>query len=101
VEGVEVVHYGRVASRENIGYVVGGVACGYVRYLRQGGVGGWRLVLYKLAVTADVPWQCVVKGVEGAVRWLRGRRAAAQRSWLALRGAWGFFWGGLREFWRA
>jgi len=57
--------------------------------------------LYKLAVTADVPWQCVVKGVEGLVRWLRGRRGAAKRSWLAMRGAWGFLWGGLGEFWRS
>jgi GT2 family glycosyltransferase len=101
VGSVEVVHYGRVASRENIGYVVGGVACGYVRYLRQSGVGGWRLWLYKAAVTVDVPWQCVVKGVEGLCRWVVGRRDGARRSWLAMRGAWGFLRGGLVGFWRS
>ena len=101
VGGVEVVHYGRVASRENIGYVVGGVACGYVRYMRRWGVGGWRLWWYKVAVTVDVPWQCVVKGVEGLVRWVVGRREAARRSWRAMRGNWFFLGRGLVEFWRS
>lgn len=101
VGSVEVVHYGRVASRENIGYVVGGVACGYVRYMRRVGVRGWRLWWYKVAVTVDVPWQCMVKGVEGLCRWLVGRRGGARRSWLAMRGAWGFLRGGLVSFWRS
>jgi hypothetical protein len=56
---------------------------------------------YKVAVTVDVPWQCVVKGVEGLVRWVVGRREAARRSWRAMRGNWFFLGRGLVEFWRS
>ncbi|MCS7022078.1 MAG: glycosyltransferase family 2 protein [Gemmataceae bacterium] len=99
VSHVTVLHHGRVASRANIGYVMGGVAAGYIRYLRKAGVSRWALLAYKLAVTADAPVQGVLKLLEGAYRWLVGRRQDAGRSWLAARGHWTFLWRELAHLW--
>lgn len=100
VGSVQVVHYGRVASRSNIGYVSAGVASGYIRYLRKAGTNRLALAAFKLALTLDAPVQGTVKLLEGVCRWLRGRRKDARRSWLSARGHWGLLCQ-LGRLWRA
>jgi N-acetylglucosaminyl-diphospho-decaprenol L-rhamnosyltransferase len=101
VGDVEVVHYGRVSSRKNIGFAAPNVAIGYVHYFRKAGVGRAALVAYKALVTVDTPVQIGLKLLEGAGRRLRGRKEKARKSWLAARGLWHFFRSELVRFWQA
>lgn len=101
VGSVEVVHYGRVSSRKNIGFAASGVAVGYVRYFRKAGASRGALWAYKALVTLDAPVQCAGKLVQGAVRLATGRRAKAKKSLLAARGLWHFLRNELVRFWRA
>ncbi|MDB5309460.1 MAG: glycosyltransferase family 2 protein [Gemmataceae bacterium] len=101
VGSVEVVHYGRVSSRKNIGFAAPNVAIGYVRYFRKAGASPAALAVYKTLVTVDAPVQCVMKMVQGAVRYATGRRAKATKSWLAARGLWHFMRHELVRFWKA
>jgi GT2 family glycosyltransferase len=98
---VEITHYGRVSTRQHIGFASRHMAIGFARYLRKLGCSPLALVLYKVAVTADVPLQLLTKLVEFTWRRLRGRRRAAEKSWLVLRGLAHFFRAGLAEFWSA
>ena len=98
---VEVLHHGRVSSRANVSFSAPNVAVGYVHYFRKSGVKPWKLVLYKLLVTADTPLQIAGKSLQALTRLLRGRRAKAQKSWLAARGAMAFARLELGSFWRA
>jgi N-acetylglucosaminyl-diphospho-decaprenol L-rhamnosyltransferase len=98
---VEIVHFGRVASRANVGFASPNVAIGYVHYFRKCGVGPVKLGLYKLLVTIDAPLQGAAKLVQSWLRRLRGDRARAEKSRLAARGYWHFLARDLRRFWRA
>lgn len=98
---IAIVHYGRAASRDNIRFAAPNVAIGYVRYFRKCGVSPVALALYKLLVTLDAPLQMVGKFAQGGLRFLRGQRAKAGKSWLAARGVWHFLRGDLMRFWRA
>lgn len=99
--GVEITHYGRVSTRQHIGFASTHMAVGFARYLRKTGCSAWGLAIYKACVTLDAPVQCVGKAVQYLWRRLRGRDEKAQRSWLALCG-WGHFLRhGLGAFWRA
>ena len=101
VGSVEVVHHGRVSSRKNIGFSAPNVAIGYVHYFRKAGATPAALRIYKALVTLDAPVQCLGKLVQGAVRYARGRRVKAAKSWLAARGLWHFMRRELPRFWRA
>ena len=101
VSTVEVLHYGRVSSRQNIGFAAPNVAIGYVHYFRKAGAGRLALLAYKAAVTVDAPMQCVAKVAQGGWRRLCGRRAKAAKSFLAARGLWHFVRRDLPRFWRA
>jgi N-acetylglucosaminyl-diphospho-decaprenol L-rhamnosyltransferase len=101
VGDVEVVHYGRVSSRKNIGFAAPNVAIGYVHYFRKAGATPTALRVYKLFVTADAPVQCLGKLVQAGVRLLRGRAEKARKSWLAARGLWHFMTRELVRFWQA
>lgn len=101
VGDVEVVHYGRVSSRKNIGFAAPNVAIGYVHYFRKAGATPAALLVYKLFVTADAPVQCMAKCAQAATRLLRGRANKARKSWLAARGLWHFMTRELVRFWRA
>lgn len=98
---VEVLHYGRVSSRANVGFSAPNVAIGYVHYFRKSGAGPVALFAYKLLVTIDTPVQIAAKVVQAATRRVTGRRAKAAKSWLAARGLWQFFRGDLVRFWKA
>ena len=74
---------------------------GFMRYLRKCGCSRSALLLYKLVVTLDAPVQFLDKGCQYLWRRLRGRRAKAEKSLLALRGLGYFLVKGLIPFWRA
>ncbi len=101
VGDVEVVHYGRVSSRKNIGFAAPNVAIGYVHYFRKAGATPTALALYKLCVTADAPVQCVAKCGQGLLRLIRGRTDKARKSFLAACGLWHFMSHELVRFWKA
>ena len=98
---VEVVHLGRAASRANVGFAAPNVAIGYVHYFRKAGVGRPLLLAYKALVTLDAPIQLVGKAAQGIVRYARGERQKAHKSWLAAAGLWHFVRAELVRFWRA
>ncbi len=101
VGDVEVVHYGRVSSRKNIGFSAPNVAIGYVHYFRKAGASPMALWVYKTLVTLDAPIQCAGKIFQGVVRFACGRRDKATKSWLAARGLWHFMRHELGRFWKA
>lgn len=98
---VEVLHYGRVSSRANIGFAAPNVAVGYVRYFRKAGASRAALTTYKAIVTLDAPVQIAGKLLQGTVRWATGRPEKARKSWLAARGAWHFLRREMVRFWMA
>lgn len=98
---VTVVHYGRVSSKSNYGYVAGNVAVGYVHYLRKAGEQRVPLLIYKALVTIDAPLQLVQSIAQYGGRRLCGRAADAAKSREAVRGIWHFLTRDLVRFWRA
>ncbi|MCZ2343582.1 MAG: hypothetical protein LC104_17580 [Bacteroidales bacterium] len=98
---VEVLHYGRVSSRANVGFSAPNVAIGYVHYFRKAGSGRVSLLLYKVLVTLDAPVQITFKLTQAIWRTLTGRPEKARKSLLAARGVWHFLTRELYRFWRA
>lgn len=98
---VEIIHYGRVSSRQHIGFVSSHMAIGFVRYLRATGTHALALAGYKLVVTLDAPFQCLAKCVQFLWRRAHGPRRKADNTLLALRGLGHFLTRGLVPFWRA
>ncbi|HJT77968.1 MAG TPA: glycosyltransferase family 2 protein [Gemmataceae bacterium] len=98
---VEITHYGRVSTRQHIGYASSHMMIGFARYLRKSGCPAWALLAYKLLVTLDAPLQLAGKAVQYGWRRARGQQAKAEKSLLALRGLGHFLRWGLAEFWRA
>ncbi|HKI31327.1 MAG TPA: glycosyltransferase family 2 protein [Gemmataceae bacterium] len=98
---VEITHYGRVSTRQHIGFASTNMAIGFARYLRKSGCSPAGLTLYKLMVTLDAPLQMADKAFQYLWRRLRGRKDKADKSLLALRGLGHFFLKGLVPFWRA
>ncbi|OWK45402.1 glycosyltransferase family 2 protein [Fimbriiglobus ruber] len=98
---IEILHYGRVSSRANVGFSAPNVAIGYVHYFRKAGVGPAALFVYKLLVTVDTPLQIAAKVTQATQRLVRGKTYKAKKSWLAARGLWHFMNRELIRFWRA
>lgn len=98
---VAITHYGRVSTRQHIGFVSAHMAAGFARYLHKTGCSRSALWAYKLVVVLDAPIHLVIKGAQYLYRRVQGRRAAAEKSLLAFRGAWHFLRHGLRPFLRA
>ncbi len=98
---VAITHYGRVSTRQHIGFASAHMAAGFARYLRKTGCGRPALLAYKLAVVLDAPIHLVVKRVQYLYRRAQGRREAAEKSLLACRGVWHFLRHGLGPFLRA
>jgi GT2 family glycosyltransferase len=98
---VEIIHYGRVSTRQHIGYVSQHMAIGFVRYLRKCGYSRAAVFAYKLVVTLDAPVQWLCKGLQYLWRRMKGQRDKAQKSLLALRGVGHFLGKGLLGFWKA
>jgi N-acetylglucosaminyl-diphospho-decaprenol L-rhamnosyltransferase len=97
----EIRHFGRVSTRQHIGYVSTNMAAGLVRYLRKIGYRRPVVWLYKLVVTLDAPVQCVEKAAQYLWRRMRGEQLKAEKSRLACLGFAHFIGRGLPSFWRA
>ena len=97
---VEITHYGRVSTRQHIGFVSTHMAAGFVRYLRKTGGSRLAVLAYKMVVVVDAPVQLMGKAVQYLWRRLRGRPDCAERSLRAVRGLWYFLRFGLGQFWR-
>lgn len=97
----ELVHFGRVSSRQHIGFASSQMAIGLLRYLRKSGYGRLPLFGYKIIVTLDTPLQLAGKLMQAAWRRLLCQRDEAQKSWLAARGCWHLLTRGLPAFWGA
>jgi GT2 family glycosyltransferase len=98
---VEITHYGRVSTRQHIGFASTQMAIGFARYLRKSGCPRAGLLFYKLMVTIGIPVQMADKGLQYVWRRLHGRREKAAKSLLVLRGLCHFLLRGLLPFWRA
>lgn len=101
VPGVEMTHFGRASTRQNVAYSTTNIAAGFVQFFRKSGATRGALLAYKLAVTLDAPVQLVSKLSQYLVRRLRGRRRQAEQSLTVARGALSFLATGLWRFWRA
>ncbi len=97
----EIIHYGRMSTRQHIGFATTQMIVGFARYLRKSGASPTGLFLYKLIVTLDAPVQLVTRSVEYLWRRLRNREDKAQKTLLALRGLGHFLAWGLAPFWKA
>src|SRR5207244_4929177 len=71
---VEITHYGRVSTRQHIGFASTNMAIGFVRYLRKSGCSWAGMTFYKLVVTLDAPLLLADKAVQYAWRRLWGRK---------------------------
>jgi GT2 family glycosyltransferase len=97
----EILHYGRVSTRQHIGYASSQMTIGFARYLRKLGCSGPALAFYKAVVTLDTPLQCLFKAAQYLWRRLQGRPAEAHKSLLALKGLQYFLLRELPTFWKA
>jgi GT2 family glycosyltransferase len=84
--GIEVIHHGRVSSRQHIGYAYTHTVIGITRYLARNGTSRLALLGYKLAFTLDAPLQWLGHACQFLWRRARRQQTAAERSRLALRG---------------
>lgn len=98
---VEITHFGRVSTRQHIGFCFSNMLMGLARYLRRTGCSPAALFAYKLIVSLDAPVQFVGKALQYFWRRLRGEEHRAQQSLLAWRGFKHFLTRGLVPFWRA
>jgi GT2 family glycosyltransferase len=98
---VEVIHHGRLSSRENIAFAAPNLLIGYVHYFRKTHAPRAGIFFYKLVVTVDTPIQLLVKSIQYLFRRIRGKKAKAEKSRLSLKGLWHFFRYELGRFWKA
>jgi GT2 family glycosyltransferase len=99
LSSVEITHFGRVSTRQHIGFAFTNMVIGFARYLRRDGCSPETLLAYKVIVTMDAPVQLVGKALQYLWRRLRGRRDKARKSLVAMRGFGHFLAKGLLEFW--
>jgi N-acetylglucosaminyl-diphospho-decaprenol L-rhamnosyltransferase len=97
---VKIVHYGRVSTRQHIGFASSHMNIGFLRFLRKNGSNETALNVYKLVVTLDLPVQIIAKSIQYGWRTLLGHGDKAAKTKLALRGLTHFLMHGLGAFWR-
>lgn len=98
--GVEIVHCGRVSSRQHIGFSYSHTVIGVIRFLRKRGCSPAGLRFYKLALMLDAPLRWFGHAVRYTWRRLRGQPHRAAKSRLVMRALEHFLRYGLRELWR-
>ena len=98
---VEITHFGRASTRQNVAFASTRIAAGFALFFRKTGSSSAALFGYKLAVTLDAPLQLFIRGAQYAWRRLRGKRRQAERSLASVREALAFLAVGLKQFWRA
>jgi GT2 family glycosyltransferase/SAM-dependent methyltransferase len=97
---VEITHFGRVSTRQHIGFATSQMMIGFARYLRKSGYSSPSLVLFKTVVTLDAPVSFLGKGIQYLWRRTTGQSVKAEKSLLAMRGAGRFIVSGLIPFWK-
>jgi N-acetylglucosaminyl-diphospho-decaprenol L-rhamnosyltransferase len=97
---VEITHFGRASTRQNVAFAFTEIAIGFAQYFRKTGAGELALFAYKLVVTLDAPLQLFCKSCQYVVRRLSGRGERAQQSRTVMRGLVSFIGRGLWRFWR-
>jgi len=98
---VEIIHHGRVSTRQHIGFATSQMMVGFARYLRKYGYSAAALVLFKTIVTLDAPVTLTAKSLQYVWRRVTGQEAKAEKTLVALRGASRFLFSGLVPFWKA
>jgi N-acetylglucosaminyl-diphospho-decaprenol L-rhamnosyltransferase len=98
---VEIIHHGRVSTRQHIGFASSNMNIGFLRFLRKNGSNRLALLAYKCVVTLDLPVQIAAKAFQLCWRRLTRQDARADQTMLALRGLFHFLRHGLPTFWRA
>jgi GT2 family glycosyltransferase len=100
--GVELTHFGRVSSRQNVTFAAPNLMIGYVRYLRKSGAGSLAMFAYKFVFTLDAPVHLLGKTAQYLGRRLtRAHPEKVEKSRQSLCGAWRFLSRELVRFWRA
>lgn len=97
---VEVTHFGRVSSRQNIGYAYRNTFIGIAQCLRQNGSSSLAIFGYKVVVTLDAPLRCLALLGQYTFRKLQRKDKSASQSLLALKGVASFLLRGLFKFWQ-
>lgn len=98
--GVEIVHFGRVSSRQHIGYSYSHTVIGVTRFLRKHGCSPAGLLFYKLALTLDAPLRWFGHAVRYAWRQLRRQPHRAAKSRMVMRALEHFLIHELPALWR-
>lgn len=98
--GLEIVHFGRVSSRQHIGFSYAHTVIGVTRFLRKHGCSRAGLLSYKLALTLDAPLRWFGHAVRYAWRQLRGQRDRAAKSRMVMRALEHFLMRELPALWR-
>lgn len=99
--GLEIVHFGRVSSRQHIGFSYSHTVIGLARFLRKHGCSPVGLRFYKLALMLDAPLRWLGHAVRYTWRRLCRRPHRAAKSRLVMRALEHFLRYGLLELWRA
>ncbi len=98
--GITIEHFGRVSSRQHIGYSYTHTLIGVTRFLRKSGCSRAGLLFYKTALTLDAPLQWLGHAARYAWRRLHGQPLRAAKSRLLLRALGHFLRHGLLALWR-
>ena len=98
--GLEILHLGRVSSRQHIGFAYTQTVIGVTRFLRKRGCSPAGLLVYKIALTVDAPLRWMGHAVRYAWRHLRGQPLRAAKSRLVMRALEQFLTHGLASLWR-
>ena len=97
---VEITHFGRVSTRDNLAFAAPHIANGFLRYLRTQKYSRIAVFLYKLIITMDTPIQIVWKSLEYGWRRLWRRPNKAKQSLSALKAHSHFLFRGVKNFWK-
>lgn len=98
--GLAIVHFGRISSRQHIGFSYSHTVIGVTRFLRKRGCSPAGLLFYKLALTLDAPLRWLGHAVRYGWRRWRGQRHRAAKSRLVMRALEHFLRRGLPSLWR-
>jgi N-acetylglucosaminyl-diphospho-decaprenol L-rhamnosyltransferase len=98
---VEIIHFGRASSRKRIGFVYSQTVIGITRSMHCADASRPALAAYKAVFTLEAPMQLLLAAARYSLARLRGRREAARRAALEMRGVGYFLCFGLPAFWRA
>lgn len=99
--GADILHLGKMSTRRNSGFAFTGVEAGYARYLRKHVLSPGAVLLYKLAVVADLPFAILTEAAKEVWRRVRYGPADPAYPHSDLRAMLWFATVGQPIFWRA